>query len=383
MEELFELLRIPSVSADPAHAGDVRRAGEWVRDFIRAAGGEAELQDTANHPLVIGELRASENADTAPTVIAYGHFDVQPPEPLEGWETPPFEPDGAGRLALRARRRRRQGPALPPVEGRGAAGGGRLAARERPVRVRRGGGVGRPVDRRVPRGGRAWGRRLRDLRRAPAQARHAGVRDRDPGDRVLPRARANRRARSPLRHLRRRGAERDARADAGARRRPAPRRAAFPSRSAPGSSGRATKRSRVGASSTRAPRSSLPRAPGRPTSARPRSSTCEPGSSPRSTCTASTAARRICRRPCSPWSPRPTSPSASCRVRTTRRSQPRWSASCARLRRKARTSRSSSWRAPRRRSCRPTTPRSASGRRHSSGSSAPVRSCSASAAPCR
>ncbi len=92
MEELFELLRIPSVSADPAHADDVRRAAEWVRDFIRAAGGEAEIQDTGNQPLVIGEIRASENADSAPTVIAYGHFDVQPPEPLEGWETPPFEP---------------------------------------------------------------------------------------------------------------------------------------------------------------------------------------------------------------------------------------------------------------------------------------------------
>ena len=92
MEELFELLRIPSVSADPEHTGDVRRAAEWVRDFIRGAGGEAELQETAKHPLVIGEIRASENADSAPTVIAYGHFDVQPPAPLEGWETPPFEP---------------------------------------------------------------------------------------------------------------------------------------------------------------------------------------------------------------------------------------------------------------------------------------------------
>ena len=92
IEELFELLRIPSVSADPEHAEDVQRAGEWVRDFIRAAGGEAEVQQTENQPLVIGEIRASENADSAPTVIAYGHFDVQPPAPLEGWETPPFEP---------------------------------------------------------------------------------------------------------------------------------------------------------------------------------------------------------------------------------------------------------------------------------------------------
>ncbi len=71
LEELFELLRIPSVSADPAHSEDVRRAGEWVCDFVRAAGGEAELLET---------------------VLVYGHFDVQPPAPLEEWETPPFEP---------------------------------------------------------------------------------------------------------------------------------------------------------------------------------------------------------------------------------------------------------------------------------------------------
>ena len=92
LEELFELLRIPSVSADPAHADDVRRAGEWVRDFVRAAGGEAEIHETETHPLVIGELRASQDGDRAPTVLAYGHFDVQPPAPLEEWETPPFEP---------------------------------------------------------------------------------------------------------------------------------------------------------------------------------------------------------------------------------------------------------------------------------------------------
>jgi acetylornithine deacetylase/succinyl-diaminopimelate desuccinylase-like protein len=92
MEELSELLRIPSVSADPELSGEVVRAAEWVRDFIRAAGGEAELRETAKHPLVIGEIRASQGADNAPTVIAYGHFDVQPPAPLEGWDSPPFEP---------------------------------------------------------------------------------------------------------------------------------------------------------------------------------------------------------------------------------------------------------------------------------------------------
>jgi acetylornithine deacetylase/succinyl-diaminopimelate desuccinylase-like protein len=92
LEELYELLRIPSVSADPAHTEDVRRAGEWVRDFVRAAGGDAELQEGDRHPLVIGEIRASQDGETAPTVLVYGHFDVQPPAPLEQWESPPFEP---------------------------------------------------------------------------------------------------------------------------------------------------------------------------------------------------------------------------------------------------------------------------------------------------
>jgi acetylornithine deacetylase/succinyl-diaminopimelate desuccinylase-like protein len=68
------------------------RAAEWVRDFIRAGGGEAEVVQTAKHPLVVGEFRASQNPEQAPTVIAYGHFDVQPEAPLELWESPPFEP---------------------------------------------------------------------------------------------------------------------------------------------------------------------------------------------------------------------------------------------------------------------------------------------------
>jgi acetylornithine deacetylase/succinyl-diaminopimelate desuccinylase-like protein len=93
LEELFELLRIPSVSADPAHADDVRRAGEWVCEFVRRAGGEAELVATDRHPLVVGEVRASDGGGDAPTVILYGHFDVQPPTPLDAWQSPPFEPD--------------------------------------------------------------------------------------------------------------------------------------------------------------------------------------------------------------------------------------------------------------------------------------------------
>jgi acetylornithine deacetylase/succinyl-diaminopimelate desuccinylase-like protein len=96
IDELAEFLRIPSVSADPAHTGDVRAAAEWVRDFVRRAGGEAELVKTEAQPLVVGEIRASRDAATAPTVLAYGHFDVQPPAPLELWESPPFEATVSG-----------------------------------------------------------------------------------------------------------------------------------------------------------------------------------------------------------------------------------------------------------------------------------------------
>src|SRR6266542_3011492 len=91
LDELSAFLRIPSVSADPAHAADVRAAGEWVRDYVRAAGGDAELVETDAQPLAVGELRASNGAETAPTILVYGHFDVQPPAPLELWESEPFE----------------------------------------------------------------------------------------------------------------------------------------------------------------------------------------------------------------------------------------------------------------------------------------------------
>jgi acetylornithine deacetylase/succinyl-diaminopimelate desuccinylase-like protein len=93
LEELSEWLRIPSVSADAAHADDVARSGEWVRDFVRGAGGDAELVPTDAHPLVVGEIPASNGGGSAPTVLLYGHFDVQPPAPLELWESDPFEPE--------------------------------------------------------------------------------------------------------------------------------------------------------------------------------------------------------------------------------------------------------------------------------------------------
>jgi len=91
LEELTEFLRIPSVSADPAHAADVETAAEWVADKIRRGGGEAELVPYGKRSLVVGELRASVGVQNAPTVLCYGHFDVQPPAPLELWESNPFE----------------------------------------------------------------------------------------------------------------------------------------------------------------------------------------------------------------------------------------------------------------------------------------------------
>ncbi|HEY8645339.1 MAG TPA: M20/M25/M40 family metallo-hydrolase [Gaiellaceae bacterium] len=95
-DELAEFLRIPSISADPAHKSDVLRAGEWVCERVREAGGECEIVDWHGQPLAIGEIRASKDAENAPTVLCYGHFDVQPPDPLELWESDPFEPEIRG-----------------------------------------------------------------------------------------------------------------------------------------------------------------------------------------------------------------------------------------------------------------------------------------------
>jgi acetylornithine deacetylase/succinyl-diaminopimelate desuccinylase-like protein len=90
LSELFELLRIPSISADPAYKADVFRAAEFVKDKMIAAGAEkVEVCPTAGNPIVYGE----KIIDTKlPTVLVYGHYDVQPAVPLELWDTPPFEP---------------------------------------------------------------------------------------------------------------------------------------------------------------------------------------------------------------------------------------------------------------------------------------------------
>jgi acetylornithine deacetylase/succinyl-diaminopimelate desuccinylase-like protein len=90
LNELFEFLRIPSISAWPQHAGDVQRAAEWVATRLRASGIEkVEVLPTGGHPVVYGEWL---HAPGKPTVLIYGHFDVQPVDPLHLWSQPPFEP---------------------------------------------------------------------------------------------------------------------------------------------------------------------------------------------------------------------------------------------------------------------------------------------------
>lgn len=90
LDELFELLRFPSVSADPKYKGDVIKTAEFVAEKLKAAGAEkVEICTTAGYPIVYGEKLVDKSV---PTVLVYGHYDVQPPDPLELWKTPPFEP---------------------------------------------------------------------------------------------------------------------------------------------------------------------------------------------------------------------------------------------------------------------------------------------------
>jgi acetylornithine deacetylase/succinyl-diaminopimelate desuccinylase-like protein len=90
ISELLELLRIPSISADPAFKNDVYKAAEFVKEKMIAAGADnAEICETAGYPIVYGEKIIDL---TLPTVLVYGHYDVQPAVPLELWDTPPFEP---------------------------------------------------------------------------------------------------------------------------------------------------------------------------------------------------------------------------------------------------------------------------------------------------
>lgn len=90
VEQLNDLLRIPSISTDPAYSADVQRCATWLVDHLKSIGiSEAEVIATDGHPIVYAEYL---HDDALPTVLIYGHYDVQPPDPLELWESPPFEP---------------------------------------------------------------------------------------------------------------------------------------------------------------------------------------------------------------------------------------------------------------------------------------------------
>jgi acetylornithine deacetylase/succinyl-diaminopimelate desuccinylase-like protein len=98
LERLFELLRIPSISTDTAYAADCRRAADWLREAIAEIGFKASVRDTAGHPMVLGKAAGG----AGPHVLFYGHYDVQPVDPLSLWEKPPFEPQVVdGRIRAR------------------------------------------------------------------------------------------------------------------------------------------------------------------------------------------------------------------------------------------------------------------------------------------
>ena len=100
VDELKELLRIPSVSTDPAHDADVRRAATWLAGHLKKIGlHQVEQHETPRHPIITAVHRSGEDR---PTVLVYGHYDVQPPDPLDLWDTPPFDPtERAGNLFAR------------------------------------------------------------------------------------------------------------------------------------------------------------------------------------------------------------------------------------------------------------------------------------------
>ena len=90
LEELLELLKIPSISADPAHKEHMIETAHFVKEKLEIAGADlVEIHPTAGHPIVYAEKTID---PSKPTVMVYGHYDVQPPDPLELWDSPPFEP---------------------------------------------------------------------------------------------------------------------------------------------------------------------------------------------------------------------------------------------------------------------------------------------------
>ena len=147
LEELKEFLRIPSMSTEPAHKDDVLRCAEFLAGRMRDAGLDVETIETAGNPLVYGEWTG---APGKPTILFYGHYDVQPPDPLEEWRNPPFEPTVEGDELVARGATDDKGQLLHPRQGGGGdAGRARRAAGERQVPDRGRGGGRRRGDREV------------------------------------------------------------------------------------------------------------------------------------------------------------------------------------------------------------------------------------------
>lgn len=114
LADLLTFGAIPSVSTDPERRGDVRRAAEWLADRLRTAGLlTVDILDTPGHPVVYAEWLG---APDAPTVLVYGHYDVQPPDPLDRWQSPPFTPTVRGERVYGRGVSDDKGPLLIPVQ---------------------------------------------------------------------------------------------------------------------------------------------------------------------------------------------------------------------------------------------------------------------------
>lgn len=89
LEKLFELLRIPSISADPEYAHECRNAANWLKNYLESFNFTTKICETAGHPIILAQELSAKNA---PHILFYGHYDVQPVDPIELWTMPPFEP---------------------------------------------------------------------------------------------------------------------------------------------------------------------------------------------------------------------------------------------------------------------------------------------------
>ena len=104
---LFELLRFPSIGTDPAFHGACRDAAAWLKGLLEGMGFAARMDETTGQPVIVAEYASQGLPSHAPRILFYGHYDVQPPDPLDLWESPPFEPqlrkgaDGEERIFAR------------------------------------------------------------------------------------------------------------------------------------------------------------------------------------------------------------------------------------------------------------------------------------------